>query len=495
MRPHSFRPTFARYIQRFYSPSMSSRHNTHGLSVGELLERAAADANLAMLRTHVEPSRFQISVIDWTTSLLNSELEYLPLDDYPTRAEVLAQLDVNRSILSPIRRLPVELLSYIFSLVVNGYPLRTLNVAVTLSRICAYWRKTARGHAALWTTVVVETPNNFDEYCEMFLPLTGNMPLDLRCDKREILGDLWDRIAPYASRWRRITLEGRLSKLPDLKVLYMENLQRLVIDAYDAPLSAELSALDFVVAPRLLHVALTLDALQNERQLHMPLTRSLTSLELTTMAPFPVTHALPLLKSCADTLQLLSLKVCYPLEGPRGSYPTSASDTFLLSNLTSLSLVDPACALLNHITAPRIRELILGNVPAYGTQSLMGFLTRSRASRYLRDLRIYSVQERDVHAWIPCLQLMDNLMTLHFDDLLSTRQFLECMVHRADRPLLLPSLRGIALFRVNREHEELHELIDDMCASRAKLKLLPGGLKGYRTIRWIKEKAGGFFWL
>ena len=134
----------------------------------------------------------------------------------------------------------------------------------------------------------------------------------------------------------------------------MENLQRLVIDAYDAPLSAELSALDFVVAPRLHHVALTLDALQNERQLHMPLTRSLTSLELTTMAPFPVTHALPLLKSCADTLQLLSLKVRYPLEGPRGSYPTSASDTFLLSNLTSLSLVDPACALLNHITAPRI---------------------------------------------------------------------------------------------------------------------------------------------
>lgn len=57
------------------------QHNTHGLSVGELLERAAADANLAMLRTHVEPSRFQISVIDWTTSLLNSELEYLPLDD------------------------------------------------------------------------------------------------------------------------------------------------------------------------------------------------------------------------------------------------------------------------------------------------------------------------------------------------------------------------------------------------------------------------------
>ncbi|KAL1673699.1 hypothetical protein EV122DRAFT_293978 [Schizophyllum commune] len=472
---------------------MSSRHNTHGLSVDELLERAASDANLAMLRTHTEPSRFQIDVITWVTSLLESELEYLPLDDYPIRAKVQTQLDINRSILAPIRRLPVELLSYTFSLVARYYPLRTLNIAVTLSRICEYWRKVARGHAALWTTVVVEAPSDFDEYCELFLPLTNNMPLDLRCKKREILWDLWDRIAPYTSRWHRITFEGGLSKLPDLQVLYMENLSRLVIDVYDAPLSAELSALDFVVAPRLRHLALTLDALQSERQLHIPATRSLASLELTTMTPFPITLALPLLRVCADTLQSLSLKVRYPLEGPEGSYPTNASDTFVMKGLTSLTLVDPACALLNHIAAPLVQELILGNVPAYGTRSLLGFLTRSRASRCLRNLRVYSVEERDVHAWIPCFKLMNNLRNLHFDDLLTNREFLEMTIHRPDQPRLLPALEAIALFNVDREHKELQEIIDDMCASRAKPKVFSGGQKGYSVIGWIREKAGGFY--
>ena len=202
------------------------------LSVEERLERAASVANLAMLRSYSEPSHIQIQTINWLTFLLESDLRTLPPDDTPTRMRILDQLDINQSILAPIRRLPLELLSYIFSLVVEDAPLRTVNTAAALSRICAAWRKVARAHPALWTTVYVESLKGFDEYRELFLPLTKGRPLELRCDDLEILEDLWDRMTPYAHRWRRITLGARLGKLPDLKVLHMERLERLVVFAY-----------------------------------------------------------------------------------------------------------------------------------------------------------------------------------------------------------------------------------------------------------------------
>ncbi|KAI5828013.1 hypothetical protein K523DRAFT_321699 [Schizophyllum commune Tattone D] len=437
-----------------------------------------------MLRTYAEPSPIQIAAINEYTPLLESILSSLPTNDASTRDRILAQLDIHRSFIAPIRRLPVELLSYIFSLVVEESPLRTLKIAVTLSRICISWRKVARGHAALWTTVVVETLDGFDEYRELFLPLTKDMLLDLRCDHREILGDLWDRMAPYASRWRRITLEARLSMLPGLQVLYMERLERLVVFACDAPTCSEVSVLDFVVAPRLRHIGLTLDALQSERQLHIPVTRALTSLLIEAMAPFPVLHTLPLLRACAETLKSLTLKIRLPSESSDISYPTNTSNTFVMQSLTHLSLVDPACALLDHITAPLTQELVLSTVPAHGPHSLLGFLNRSKASRHLRKLRVYDVEERDPAAWIPCLQLLDNLRELHFDDMLSNQGFIEKMTRYQNRPPLLPALEAIAIWRVFWDHLDLQDDIGEMFSSRDQ-ETTTNGVESWKIVRWI----------
>ncbi|KAL1666004.1 hypothetical protein GGF50DRAFT_113638 [Schizophyllum commune] len=345
-----------------------------------------------------------------------------------------------------------------------------------ISHVCYTWRAAAaRGHGTLWTKVVVEKLGDFDDYCERYLPMTRAVPLELRCDNRGILPDLWDPIAPYAPRWRRITLVADLSMLSNLKVLYMENLERLIVDAYDAPLSAGLSALDFVVAPRLRHLALTLDALQSERQLHVPTIRALTSVDIRAMSPFPVTRTLPLLQACRETMQSLNLRVRYPIEGPEGSYPRSASDTFVMKALTHLVLINSACALLNHIFAPVLHELIIGNVPEYGTRSLMAFLTRDQTSRHLNSLRIYTVEEKDMASWIPCLQLMDKLRILYFDDLLSNPEFLETLFLRADRPTLLPSLRYIAIWDIFHDNPDLQDIIGRMLGQEFRLTILDWG--------------------
>ncbi|KAL1673711.1 hypothetical protein EV122DRAFT_282737 [Schizophyllum commune] len=466
---------------------MSNWHTTRRLSVDEVLERATSVANLAMLRTYVEPSPVQIAAINEYTSLLKSKLRSLSPDDASTRDRILAQLDIHRAILAPIRRLPKELLIDIFFRLAEESPFRTLYVAVTLARVCAVWRAVAHGLSKLWSRLVVKSTNDFDQYCELFLPIPEKPHLPgLRCDDPALLKRLWDRIEPHACCWRSITLESQLSMLPDLQVLYMENLERLVIDAYGAPISLELSALDFVVAPRLRHIGLTLDALQSERQLHVPVARSLTSLEITTDSPFPVTLALPLLQACADTLRRLILRIRHPLEGPEGSYPTSTAHTFELKALTFLSLVDPACALLNHITAPIIKALILSNVPAYSSRSLLGFLTRSQDPPTLLDLRVYIPEERDPSAWIPCLRLMDKVRELHFDDMLSNAEFLNHMVLRPDKPSLLPSLAWLNIVKIYREHKELHPVIRQMRRSRRK-HVLYRGRSAWQVLGWIRD--------
>ncbi|KAL1690207.1 hypothetical protein GGG16DRAFT_114256 [Schizophyllum commune] len=317
--------------------------------------------------------------------------------------------------------------------------------------------------------------------------MTKHVPLELRCDNHELTWDLWDVIAPYASRWRRITLGARLRTLQDLKVLYMERLERLVIFAYDAPISPNLSVLDFVVAPHLRHIGLTLDELQSARQLHIPVTWALTSLAIEAITPYSITHTLPLLQACAHSLQSLTLKIRYPLEGPEGSYPTSSSDTFAMKALTFLSLVDPACALLKHITAPLIQSLILSNVPTYGTQSLLGFLTRSQASRTLLELRVYIPAEQDPSAWIPCLQLMDSLTDLHFDDMLTNEEFLKRMVIRADERPLVPALGWINVAHIFNTHIELHEVLLDISGSRGKKVLLPDGRTAWQALGWFDD--------
>ncbi|KAL1673709.1 hypothetical protein EV122DRAFT_222136 [Schizophyllum commune] len=454
------------------------------LSVDELLERAASVANLAMLRTYSEPSRIQIAAIHEYTPLLELKLSSLPSNGI-TRTMILDQLDIHQAILAPIRRLPKELLIDIFFRVANESPFRTLYVAVTLARVCAVWRAVAHGLSKLWSRLVVKSISDFDQYCELFLPITRepNLP-GLRCDDPALLKRLWDRVEPYASCWRSITLESQLSALPDLKVLHMENLERLTVNAYDAPLFSDLSALDFVVAPRLRHAALSLDCMQSARQLHIPITQALTSLEITAKWSFPVTLALPLLRSCADTLQTLTLKIRHPSESPEGSYPSRASDPFKMKALTILSLVSPACALLNHIAAPLLDELILSNFPAYGTTSLLDFLARSQASHHLRILRVYQVEEKEIAAWIPCIRLMDSLSQLHFDELLSSEDFLRQLI-KSDPPLL-PSLEHVAICHVFWNNRDLHDVIGDLCEARER-EVVDNGTTAYIPLGWIKD--------
>ncbi|KAI4526682.1 hypothetical protein K525DRAFT_188519 [Schizophyllum commune Loenen D] len=440
------------------------------------LERAASIANHAMLRANEPLNDIQVAGIDDLTSQLESELARLRGYDTTTdriRKKILEQLAIHRSLMSPFRRLPDELMAHIFSFVVDEVDEDKLRLpaAITVSRVCFTWRRVARDYAHLWTTVAVEEKvKEFKKWQELYLPLTKEAPLELVCEDASLLWELWDCAAPYASRWRSMDVVGYLKQLPDLKVLYTENLERLAVEAHEGPASKELSALDLVASPLLRYIKVSLEALESERQLHVPIARALTTLVIMVEKPFPATHVLPMLRSCADTLQSLTIGIDEPWQGPEDLYPTSADEgsMFVMGELTRIELVASACALLNHISLPLVDSLKLKTVPTYGSRSLFYFLKRGRAAQSLGQLRVSAPLERDQSAWMPCLQLMDNLRRLDFDEMLSHRSFIDQLRYYPGWRLLLPSLECLSVSRVLKYRPSLQGDINVMRQSRPR---------------------------
>ncbi|KAF5370927.1 hypothetical protein D9615_009817 [Tricholomella constricta] len=113
--------------------------------------------------------------------------------------------------LSPIQRLPVELLSYIFALgthnVVNDddascppFNAETIKTPLILSRVNHHWRNVARNTPSLWTSICVtaelvddgdglDPPKNRPQlnanHLTTYLSLSRNYPLDILVDARD----------------------------------------------------------------------------------------------------------------------------------------------------------------------------------------------------------------------------------------------------------------------------------------------------------------------
>ncbi|KAL1660779.1 hypothetical protein GGF50DRAFT_62485, partial [Schizophyllum commune] len=84
-----------------------------------LLERAASAANLELQRNGFVPSLNEARLIHEVSDAISSgmlvidaEIERL----HDLRRQALAQLDIHKSITSPVRRLPPELLSEVFAI-------------------------------------------------------------------------------------------------------------------------------------------------------------------------------------------------------------------------------------------------------------------------------------------------------------------------------------------------------------------------------------------
>ncbi|KAG8756184.1 hypothetical protein FRC14_003300 [Serendipita sp. 396] len=71
------------------------------------------------------------------------------------KSVLLEELRGLKTILHPVRKLPLEILAIIFTMVVKNTISRTIRTSFSLSQVCRSWRQAAIGHSSLWTSIFI----------------------------------------------------------------------------------------------------------------------------------------------------------------------------------------------------------------------------------------------------------------------------------------------------------------------------------------------------
>ncbi|KAE9390259.1 hypothetical protein BT96DRAFT_352140 [Gymnopus androsaceus JB14] len=171
-----------------------------------------------------------------------------------------------RSLLSPSRWIPNEILSYIFELACDRNllqdfphsspptkltsPIITYLPAMSMSMVSARWRMLSLSLPGLWSQLKLEialpkTSQKFISMLKLFLERSRDHPLQLQLD---ISGDTidtqhlhLDMLARNAQRWKTLCVGGDLMirHIPEFSQLHLPNLEDLDIDYREEPVSEE----------------------------------------------------------------------------------------------------------------------------------------------------------------------------------------------------------------------------------------------------------------
>src|ERR1700685_988533 len=145
------------------------------------------------------------------------------------RAGLVTSLQAHKALISPIRRIPPEILAKIFVLCLpddDVVEVDVLDAPLLLVQICSHWRNIALSTPRLWNSISVDI--KFDEVSadytldcrpfgrkhsiEAWLSGSGNLPLSIKIyyidyDPWPISDDFVDIFIPWSSRWSNLHLD------------------------------------------------------------------------------------------------------------------------------------------------------------------------------------------------------------------------------------------------------------------------------------------------
>ncbi|KAI4524673.1 hypothetical protein K525DRAFT_266811 [Schizophyllum commune Loenen D] len=190
----------------------------------ELLKQATSLANFEVQRSGYVPSPQHARHIQdmsqaLSTELSNIEAEVALLQQLHRRITV--QLGIHKSFLSPIRRLPLELLSEIFAILYDREDEtggKMYMIIYVLSRVCSTWRVLVRATPRFWAripTVVFSVQHNVSfthiHHIPDYILLSGTLPLCLthvEPDNDELLKEFLQAFEPHLERIGHIDFDG-----------------------------------------------------------------------------------------------------------------------------------------------------------------------------------------------------------------------------------------------------------------------------------------------
>ncbi|KAJ7131443.1 hypothetical protein C8R44DRAFT_774851 [Mycena epipterygia] len=374
-----------------------------GIDTAQEPELSIASSRLAhLLESNIPPLELEIPAIRQIISenqtrvdALNTQIDVLPnamdrlIEECDERQECVRK---HTAVVSPVRRVPPELMCEIFALTPCTRRMGEDTVYCPpwrLGHICRSWRDWVLADPSLWRTIEISNNRERRRY-ELFdlhdtypssmietqLRLSGSVPLTVTFDGRDCgipERQLWGLLLPQCARWSTVHLECRrnfsaLSELLDVVRGRVPQLKKLELCTHAHDSDIPLSVNSFSIAPNLREVMLT-DHWSPSPPIHLPWGQ-LTHYR----GRYRSERQFEILREAAPSLVECSL-------GFVDGSDLSANTAPILHHLRRLYVADPD--FLTHLTAPVLQVLCsTGRVPP-----ILDFVTRcsSQLTRLVLD--------------------------------------------------------------------------------------------------------------
>ncbi|KAF5389778.1 hypothetical protein D9757_006016 [Collybiopsis confluens] len=493
----------------FPSPNTPDTPSPHApIHSAELNERlrlcyGLTDSQLSEIRTLIKAAQRDIASYDQELHRLDMEAIRLR----SRREALMNSIGKLSTLLSPVRRLPNEILLRIFSSCCQENDISSTlpgaAAALTLSAVCTKWRAIVMSSPACWSNLTVEAPyEDIDEEeeaeeeeelarrVEIYLTRSKNHPLILDLDpSHRSYGEhpVLALLAQESQRWKVLTYRGRYipSAYSAFQSLSLPILEKM---AYIGPDDEEV--LDFPDQNLLVHSPIhELGILSNpfeEDDLALTCFSSLFD-SLTTLHHKLSGHIEPFLRVLDRCPRLRHLHVSgdnYENDSELGAHETRRT-----LPATSLSISGEAFknfpdltigVVLASIAAPDLVELELEQVGPHRDElcpMLNDFFARSKSRLTiltLRGIRLTDVEMANLLLYLPYLQTLsiseENYFKFGFTSI--TTQFIESLhawktnaLRQSIEPLV-PRLRSLRLEPSVKSHQFHPEVFVETVLSR-----------------------------
>ncbi|KAF9255504.1 hypothetical protein L218DRAFT_334140 [Marasmius fiardii PR-910] len=333
-----------------------------------------------------------------------------------------------RSLLSPIHRLPPEILANVFAY--SSRPMEILQFGVIpdvvlLSMVCVRWREVVLSTPSLWSNIQMDfgawVDGTLDAYTvsyiqlplavnmvEMFLERSRPAPLTLKfgfpstvvCPR---VGVLLEVLCRVSERWRSLDItlgsdlldHRKLGSIPNLPSLEHLDLRLFEVDHIDRITNF------FAHCPSLTSLSLSPMALEYFPLIHLPW-QQIKKLQLYSTDDFE-----SVIEACS-ALEWLELR---EVRGFRDTEIISSSiKTLLVQGNDTLDLLSS----LRNVSFPTLSTLDLSGATMWKPKDFADFLDRSSCNITRLKIRPpYGTSDADL---IPFLRLLPSLQTLHIVD-------------------------------------------------------------------------------
>lgn len=161
----------------------------------------------------------QLALLDEQIDGLERTLREL----HKSREKKATHIDIYRAAIAPHRKLPPELLSYIFKYTVGRVelPPRLYNGSIfILAQICRKWNLIASDTVALWTNIYIDytavRPQDFGRIEKRLFGMSGDLPLSIELHNYVHQKRLFEVPRLYPERCRNLVISGGYQAIQDL---------------------------------------------------------------------------------------------------------------------------------------------------------------------------------------------------------------------------------------------------------------------------------------